>query len=135
MAVNLDALKKAYEEASANAEKATTVLNNANNTLSATQKALDEARNAQTAAADKLGTTNPDVAALQKAYDDATAKVNDATKSLEDAKTATKKAQDTFNQNNEFATDAAAAYNELKADHAENALNAAQAMLNKVQKV
>ncbi|MCW5141273.1 hypothetical protein, partial [Burkholderia cenocepacia] len=58
-----------------------------------------------------------------------------ATKSLEDAKAATKKAQDTFNQNNEFATDAAAAYNELKADHAENALNAAQAMLNKVQKV
>ncbi len=35
-----------------------------------------------------------------------------------------------------YATDAAAAYNELKADHAENALNAAQAYkLNKVQKV
>ncbi|OYS46560.1 hypothetical protein [Limosilactobacillus reuteri] len=52
--------------AAANAEKATTALNNAKTTLNAAQKALDEARNDQTAAAAKLGTTNPETCAYKR---------------------------------------------------------------------
>ena len=132
----------AYDEAMNEQTTAADKLGTTNPDVAALQKAYDDASTAANQAGAKLedakaalAKQNQKVADAQKAYDDATAKVNDATKSLDDAKTATKKAQDTFNQNNEFATDAAAAYNELKADHAENALNAAQAMLNKVQNV
>ncbi|MCC4376640.1 LPXTG cell wall anchor domain-containing protein, partial [Limosilactobacillus reuteri] len=130
-----DYIKEGYEAAYQDAQKAF------DDAMAALQKANDNAAVDVKDANAKLDAAKTDLnnyfvnatATEQKAYDDATAKVNDAQKALEDGQAATKKAQDAFNQANEFATDAAAAYNELKADHAENALNTAQGLLNKVQ--
>ncbi len=86
LAVNLDHFKEGiWRSFQLMQKKATTALNNANNTLSAAQKALDEARNAQTAAADKLGTTNPTYVCFTKAANDAQTKVNETGNALEEA--------------------------------------------------